>query len=541
MGKLVLYIILFVGLVLRLLFIDKPDGLWNDEYVSWMVSQVPLGKEFVQQVFKQCHMPFYYLYLKFYTGIFGDSDLALRLSSLIPAIPAIYVMYLVGKVKSKDLGLLCAGYSAVSAFLIYYSQEVRFYSLLFLFSALSFLFTLKLISKVSIKNLAGYIISNALILFTHTIGFVFVFFNLLFVSAKLFKKYRKQIIVMWSSIFVLGCALSPLIIKILTDKTFSQWWNTFTPSKIMFVFSDYFTPTLTNLTSSPNNFFYNLNFSFFIFCIVPLIISVYLLARAIQKRENLQIFSMVILTLIVLVIASISGKLVLLTKYSIEIYPILIYLLCCGLLLLNKKWVRNTFIIGYCLLSLAYLIVSPISAPRIRRAEGHKLVADMLQRGNPQKGDIILLEYYAKNRFVKYFDFSGYKVIKIDKGNFYAYMDDDAGYAHVYANGKEAYRNIFKSGYNKHLINKMNNEIINQLQPGQSLFIVVLDSVSSYTDEVITQVAKDDEVYQKVPLLFLVFSHVKNQTIKNAMEQLPITYFERKGKWSLIKFTKLKM
>lgn len=181
-----------LGTCLRLIFIDKPDGLWNDEYVSWFIASIPLGKKFIDAVFAQCHMPFYYLYLKFFIHYFGNSDLMLRLTSVLPGVLSIFSMYFVGKeFKDEKLGILCASLTAISSFLIYFSQEVRFYGLLFLFASLSLLFTLKLIKKQNLLNIVFYVISNLLIIFTHTIGFVFVFLNLIFVSFWL-KKSQKE-------------------------------------------------------------------------------------------------------------------------------------------------------------------------------------------------------------------------------------------------------------------------------------------------------------------------------------------------------------
>ena len=164
--------IIILGLVLRLICIDKPDGLWNDEYVSWLIASTQNG--FWDAVKSQCHMPFYYLYLKFLITIFGQSDLVLRLTSVFAGVLAIPAMYFLGKEKNEQTGLFCAGFTAISSFLIYYSQEVRLYSVLFLFSALCMLYTIKLIKKPDKKNIILCILFNFLISFTHTIGFVFV-------------------------------------------------------------------------------------------------------------------------------------------------------------------------------------------------------------------------------------------------------------------------------------------------------------------------------------------------------------------------------
>ena len=184
-----IFLILIAGLILRLIFINKPDGLWNDEYVSWYIASKPLAQGFWQGVISQCHMPLYYLYLKLFMNIFGQDDLILRLTSVLTGVLSIISMYFVGKERNKTVGLLCAGCTAISAFLIYYSQEVRFYSLLFLFSSLNLLFTIKIIKNPNKYNFILYLLSTILILATHTIGFVYVFFNLVLVSFYLFNKF----------------------------------------------------------------------------------------------------------------------------------------------------------------------------------------------------------------------------------------------------------------------------------------------------------------------------------------------------------------
>ena len=92
-----LFLIMLIGLLIRLMSIDKPFGLWNDEYVSWYISQKPLIGEFFDAVYKNCHMPFYYFYLKYWTAIFGNQDLALRVSSVFPSILGVMTMFFVGK------------------------------------------------------------------------------------------------------------------------------------------------------------------------------------------------------------------------------------------------------------------------------------------------------------------------------------------------------------------------------------------------------------------------------------------------------------
>lgn len=526
-----IFLIITFGLLLRLISINKPDGLWNDEYVSWMIASAPFGHGFIEGIKSQCHMPFYYLYLKFFMTFFGQSDLVLRITSVFAGVLAIPAMYFLGLEKDKHTGIFCAGLTAISSFLIYYSQEVRLYSVLFLFSALCVLYTIKLIKNFNRKNLILSLLFNFLILFTHTIGFVFVFFNLIYVSLNN-KKTAKYI---WSIIAICVTITAPLTLKILTTNSFSQWWGHFSISKIGFLFTDYFSPVLTNLTNAPDNFLYAPKLAFFM--IVPTIIALGCIIKGIIKEYKL--FGIVCAFLTTLVIAAMFGKLVFITKYSIEIYPILIYIACSGLTSINNKILKNLIIISYCLISLSYLLFYPYSAPKMRRAEGHKIVTDMIGHMEPKKGDTILLEYYPQSRFEKYFNFSDYNVVSIHKGNFFEYLTADTSNEDILSNGKEIYKKIFTQNENIYFEGLLKKYIFDSMQIGQSVVMVLLDSVSFHSPDGMTEITQKNELYSKEPLLFLVFSYIKNKTVEDMLNNLTITKLEKKGSWTVVKFTKL--
>ena len=465
-----IFVITLLGLILRILYINKPDGLWNDEYISWMIAAKPMFDGFWTGIKSQCHMPLYYLYLKTVMAMFGQSDLVLRLSSVFGGTLSIIVMYFAGLEKNKKTGLIAALFTAISSFLIYYSQEVRFYSLLFLFSALSLLFTIRLVKHTNLKNLIFLILSNLLVIFTHTIGFVYVFFNLVYLSIKLFKNYRKTIIAIWCCGAVSVLAAAPLVLKIFTTTSFSQWWSSFSFSNLGFLITDYFSPVLTNLVSAPENFFYNLNAGFIIFALIPaLIASVWIIFSLKGNKDNILLFSNAAGVIFILTLAALCGKLVFITKYSIEIYPMLILLAASGACLISNKILQNGLVILFCLLNMIYLIASPVSAPKIRRAQGHKIAADLIKNAEPEKGDIVLLEYYQQDRFEKYIDFSGLNVISINKGNFTEYLSQNMTYEKAVKIGKEAYRQTFQASVNGYLQEKLEKDIINHLKPNQNI------------------------------------------------------------------------
>ena len=537
MNTLGIALIIIFGTLLRLIMIDKPEGLWNDEYVSYMISAKPMFDGFLQGIKSQCHMPFYYIYLKITMLLFGQSDVVLRLSSVFTGVLSIIVMYFAGLEKDKRTGIYCAAFISICSFLIYYSQEVRLYSLLFLFSALTLLFSFRLVKKTDLKNLIFFIISNFLILFTHTIGFVFVFLILIYMSFKLFNSHKNIIIKMWAAIAVLMLLITPQLIGILFRQTFSQWWGNFSFAAIGFLITDYFSPVITNFTGAPPNFFYNFKSGFIIFALTPALIAMIFFIRAMFEKQNRELFYFISAFIFVLVIAAQSGKLVFVTKYSMEIYPVLIYLVCAGVSDTSNRILRNTGIIIFCILNLFFLTFSPLAANRLPRKEGHKIAADLINNANLKQGDIIIIQYYDKDRFEKYFDFSPYKVISVNKGNFQEYLKADLTYQEAYKNGKIILHDIFLMKNNEYLTTKLENEI--SLKPAQSVLVLFLKSVSFYNEQTIQKIAENNTYYNKIPLLFLVFSYMKNGTIKEFSKDYAITGIKEKGEWAIVKFTNL--
>ena len=536
-----LFFITLMGLGLRLIGIVKPDGLWNDEYVAWQIASTSFSDGFVQAMLAQCHMPLYYLYLKMCMAIGGSGDTFLRLTSLVPGVLSIIVMYFVGLQDSKKTALYASILAAISSFLIYYSQEVRLYSLLFLFSALALLYLLKYLKEKSLTNILGLLIFNFAIMFTHTIGFVFVFFELLILSILIFKETKKQVLYFWGGGVLLFLILLPNIYHILTAKAFSQWWGTFSISKIGFLFTDYFSPIITNLVNAPEKFIYNSGIAFIFFLLVPAIVAIVFICKALYRNKiNLALFIIAIMTVISMIVAALLGKLVFITKYSIEIYPILIFLAAFGAANFKIKYVGGVLMSIFCVINLWYLVFSPVSAPKIPRPEGHKIVADLINGAEPQNNDVILLQYYGEDRFGKYFDFANYEIVSVNKGNFPEYLSQDGTYKQAYDNGKETYKPIFKNSGLGYFEYKLQKDVLDGLKTGQNVIVIINDNVSLYNNEGMTKITSDDYVYSKIPLMFMIFSYTANHTIDYLSEKLAMTRVEKKGAWSLVKFTKLK-
>lgn len=131
-------LILVLGFLLRLIALNQ--SLWLDEAISAFAvknfTSVQLITKFAVGDF---HPPLYYLLLKLWTDIFGYSEIALRMPSVIAGVLTLPAVYLVSrKWFGERVALLSALFLAINPLAVYYSQEARMYALAMMLIAWSF-------------------------------------------------------------------------------------------------------------------------------------------------------------------------------------------------------------------------------------------------------------------------------------------------------------------------------------------------------------------------------------------------------------------
>ena len=483
-SNILLIIVIILGCLLRLINFDKQEGLWNDEYVSWFVASTPLNNGFWTEIFKQCHMPLYYFYLKPFCGC---RDVVLRFTSFIPSVFSILVLYFTGKSFSEKAGITAAFITSVLSFLVYYAQEVRLYSLVFLFSALVLLFTIRLLKAPNKFNLIGYIASGILLVFTHVLGIIYFFFNTLYLVYKK-KKIPLQALVV---LVIVSGILTFLGIKILSLVPYSQWWGRFSYTNILFLFSDFFSPILTNNINAPDRFFYNKSPLFNMLITLPTILALTGISLGAKRANGILITAL--FTIITMIVLALTGKIVFITKYSIEILPVLILLLSIGF---EKKTILTATFILFHLIA----VFTPYYTAKLFRFEGHKLVGDIINTVEPDK---IIYTYYEPDRFSRY--------INKEKPNFYI-----------------SKRNrIF-------FINDV-SECFKIVNPGERVSVIFLDSVSFIPPNMIEQAEKTE-----IPEMFITFSKIKYLLIKELNNNFKDLDIKQSGSWTVITGTKVK-
>lgn len=167
-----LLFIMLLGAVLRF---NHPDfqSIWLDEIFS-MIHANP-DKSFMEiYAFIKAydpHPPLYYFLLHVFLKIFGYTTLNARIFSAIIGIVGIYYLYLLAKeLFNKRIGLIAGLLLAVNYFHIYYSQEIRMYTLLFLGATISFYYMVRFIKKPTVKSSIAFGFAAALLIYAQFFG-----------------------------------------------------------------------------------------------------------------------------------------------------------------------------------------------------------------------------------------------------------------------------------------------------------------------------------------------------------------------------------
>ena len=156
------------------------ESVWLDELMSIQMATGTWTNLWGWFLFLPEQHPLYYLLLRPWLAVLGDSAVALRSLSLLFGVATVPLMYLLGRdLVDARTGVVSAFLMALSPFWIFYSQEGRMYTLLVLLVCVStWLFVRHLAARDSgaPASLAWYWVVSALGMYTHFF-FVFVLFS----------------------------------------------------------------------------------------------------------------------------------------------------------------------------------------------------------------------------------------------------------------------------------------------------------------------------------------------------------------------------
>ncbi len=161
-----LLVILLLAFGLRLFHLGS-QSLWADEGNSAFMTgrSVP---QILEAAAGDIHPPLYYLALRGWSALGGISEFGLRFPSAAFGLLLVAVLYALGaRLFSPRVGILAGFLGALSPPLVYYSQEMRMYSLVALAAALSFYWFWRLLQGDGGWAWLGYVATSALGLYTH--------------------------------------------------------------------------------------------------------------------------------------------------------------------------------------------------------------------------------------------------------------------------------------------------------------------------------------------------------------------------------------
>lgn len=165
------------GLVARLVWIGRAS-LWYDESFSWHLCRLPIERMLAKSA-SDVHPPLYYVVLRGWIAIWGDSVVAMRLLSALAGTGCVVAAYWLGWAAADGLersrahatGLCAAALIASNGFLAYYAQQVRMYSIAVLLAFASTAFLIWALREPSRRvSWAGYATALGSLILTHHYG-----------------------------------------------------------------------------------------------------------------------------------------------------------------------------------------------------------------------------------------------------------------------------------------------------------------------------------------------------------------------------------
>ncbi|MGI9165709.1 MAG: glycosyltransferase family 39 protein [Pyrinomonadaceae bacterium] len=186
--------VVLIAAVVRIIGL-RLDSLWFDEAFSVCIARLGLS-EIISLAATDVHPPLYYLLLHSWTRLFGETESAVRMLSVVFSVLTVLVIYhLALTLFDRHTAILTALLTAFSPLQVFYAQETRMYAQLTFLSTISMYLFLRWLKDGQRLSAVLYVISTALLLYTHLYAvFVvmaqFLYFASLFFLAR--EKFQKR-------------------------------------------------------------------------------------------------------------------------------------------------------------------------------------------------------------------------------------------------------------------------------------------------------------------------------------------------------------
>jgi mannosyltransferase len=217
--------VIVLGALLRLYELNF-QSLWFDELHSVVPTHPETSIPEIIEYSKTDQPPVFFILLHLVFKIFGYSAETARLACAAIGILGIPVIYLTAlQFTGRNTSLFAAALLSVNYFHIYYSQEVRFYGLVFVLSCLSYLFFASAFKTGRFRGYAWYTLTTVLLLYTHYFGIaVFGSQVITFFALRILKKDKSSMRAAVVSGTIIVATFLPWMSVIFTDFAMSSFW-----------------------------------------------------------------------------------------------------------------------------------------------------------------------------------------------------------------------------------------------------------------------------------------------------------------------------
>jgi len=205
--------------------------IWNfwrpslslDEFATyWVVASKSYSELGERCTHYLAHSPFYFLSAKVSCDFLGKSEFALRLPTILTGVISVYLAFLLGRQYGSILSGTLAGWTiALHPWFILFSQQARPYSFSIALTLLAALYLRKVLLQPGARQVFGYSLSSALLIYTHFLFGSFVAFQSTYWFAAIPKRERS--FSRNGKLWLLSQCLILLLLVPLVPQAYSLW------------------------------------------------------------------------------------------------------------------------------------------------------------------------------------------------------------------------------------------------------------------------------------------------------------------------------
>jgi mannosyltransferase len=375
-GAMILLLLVAAGL--RFYHLDY-QSFWVDEISSMNGSDPDRSWA---GVIEYCHYdqpPAYFLLMHAWFKLFPFNDFSGRVPATLLGLAGIVAMFFFGKeVNGSRTGLIAAIITTFSYIHIYFSQEARFYTLLFLATALSYLFFIRSTKLNSVRDFAFYVIFTSLTIYTHYFGLVvFATQGILFcLLLACYGSSRKFIYRAVASAIAVAVSIIPWMPVFFSDIQIQEFWIQMEPFYFPIrYFYVYFKDAVSCVAFGSILLYYGFRIS-----------KQFSSNRSISKIDFILIGCVAISMLIPLVYSLVRTPM-LQVRYTLIILPGLILMISLGIQYLSTRY-QWIVVVVTCCTSFVSLLLFEQFYTRIRKEDWRGIITHIVDEGHT--GDMVI-------------------------------------------------------------------------------------------------------------------------------------------------------